>query len=646
MSLYQTLDFTGEKVMDVNEDVPFDAEIVDAPLCRIVPNEPGMGMFSLRDYQHSAVDAFFECVNRVQSALIVLATGLGKTVCFAEIALRWPEELGRVLVIAHTEELIDQAAEKIGLHLDEACGIEMGERRETRGMLYGKTAKVLVGSVQTLARDKRRGKFNPKDFGLVVIDEGHHATAKSYRDVMMYFLRNPQCRILLVTATPERGDGNALGDVAKECCIDHGLLWGIDNGWLVDVKQKTITVEGLDFSKCRTTAGDLNEKDLEAAMMGKSVTGLSQEEVEEQEAMLHRVAKPVIDEASGRPTMIFCVTCDHAERMAEVCNRYDGVRAELVTGDTEKERRKDIINRFRSGQIQILCVVAIGVEGFDARVDVVAIAKPTKAKSRYLQMLGRGTRPIPRTVDGPATPEERKVAIAASAKASMTVLDFVGVAGKHQLISAVDVLAGEYEEDVIAAAKRRLKAGKTEDVRQALAASKEAIEAAKQKKVDRDNKRREQEEEERRQRAEEAKTRKHITAEVTYSAEDVPLGKVVIPETVGVGMYRGTASDGQVKLLMKLGVKASTACGYSIQQAGAVITKMKTRQGGDWIVTFGKHMGKPLHAVPKGYLEWMSKQDNPNPQLVKNYQMMKQGGSNDSPATSGSHSDVSNEVPF
>lgn len=818
-------DFSDVETIDVRADeIPLSQPVVEeAGIGSIIASTGGQGMFTLRVYQHAIVDAFFASVNRVLTTLIVMATGLGKTVVAAEIAIRWPQTQGRVLFVAHTEELIDQAAEKIGLHLDQTCGIEMGDRREAVGSKRS-LAKVLVASVQTLAREKRRGKFNPKDFSLIIFDECfipgtlidgrpiesidvgdvvscfdhqsskivfrnvtetsrkrcnslirivaddgriivctpnhpvftlngyvradilscgemmlttekdirdadqaddsprcerkgvdvitrfgveayrarrerdgwkslsrfgaqlqnsatrgreegsgvkasrvasieilkpgsdgeferlcpkgfvynfgveehhnyfangilvhncHHSTSASYRQVAEYFLAgNPRIRIAGLTATPERSDGKALGDMYRECCADHGLIWGIENGWLVGVKQKIVEIDGLSFAACRTTAGDLNEKDLESVMMGVP-SGIELEDIQEQEAMLHKVAKPVIEEASGRPTMIFCVTCEHATKMAEVCNRYPGTTAEVVTGTTPKDRRLDIINKFRAGVIQILCVVAIGVEGFDARVDVVAIAKPTKAKNRYLQMLGRGTRPLPRTVDGYDTPEERLQRIAVSVKPFMTVMDFVGIAGKHQLISSVDVLAGEYEEDVIEAAKLRLREGNTEDVQAALEASKEEIEAKKRAKIERERLKKERDDAERMRRFQEAERRKHIQADVMFRTKEIPLERVVIPTVIGQGMYRGGASDKQVRYLMQLGIGHKSACAMNGRQAGAVISKRDGQTGPHYIMRKGKYMGQELKDIPRGYMEYFIANCAPHPECIKAYETMK-----------------------
>ena len=455
-----------------DEPAPVDP---DQELLPIVPLDHDVGMMTMRDYQQEAVDAILSELQQNRSTLLVMATGTGKTVVMAELAYRWP--VGRVLVIAHREELIDQARDKIGHHLDEQPGVEMGDRKESRsghGVLD--KSKVLVTSVQTMSRPNRMQWFNPMDFGLILTDECHHATSASYRRVYEYFHQNPQLRHVGVTATPKRADEAALGDIFQSVAYEMDIRQGIDAGWLVDVEQRMIVVEGLDFSKCRTTAGDLNQKDIAQAWgfsqksETEELTEQQREQLEHQEKMLHAVVSPVIQEAQGRPTIIFAVTKDHAEKLCEICQRHPGVTAEFVTDDTEREMRRGIISRFRAGTTQIFVNVGIATEGFDARVDVVAIARPTKSEALYRQMIGRGTRPLPGIVDRYDTPTERREAIANSVKPAMTVLDFVGASGKHSLISAVDVLGGNYTGDVIEAAKRRLReSGETKDIDELLA---------------------------------------------------------------------------------------------------------------------------------------------------------------------------------
>lgn len=603
----------------------------------------GDGYFQLRPYQSDAVDAVFEELQDNQSTLLVLPTGCGKTVAFAEMALRWPDEMGRVLIMAHRYELIDQASEKVGIHIGEATGVEMGARREQTEYGHGllDRAKVLVTSVQTMSRENRQAKFDPEHFGLLIIDEAHHAPSNSYRKVIEYYLQNPQLRIVGVTATPQRHDEAAMGDIFQTVAYEMGLFDAIQEGWLVNVEQKLVKVDGLDFSKCRTTAGDLNEKDLELQMMGGTLidrsgelTELQLEQIQQQEKMLHAVVSPTISESQGRPTIVFAVTKAHAERLTEIFCRHPGVTAEFVIDTTPPEERKAIIGRFKGGQTQILVGVGVFTEGFDSRADLIVIARPTKSKSLYQQMIGRGTRPLPGLVDRYGLPEERREAIANSAKPCMTVLDFVGASGQHSLVSAFDILGGNYTEDVIDAAKRRLAAsGESKVIDEVLAEEAQRIEeeraeaarqaeARRRKFAEDQEKRRQQEaeraEKERKQRAEEWSRREKIRADAKYRTEDVnPFAGQPIPPQVGIGMFRGGASDAQVRLLMNLGVEESKAASYTKGQAGAVISGLKSQTGPDFIMPFGKYHGAKLKQIPKSYLQWAIENMN-SPDVVKN----------------------------
>lgn len=562
----------------------------------IVPIE-GEGMFRLRDYQREACKAVFDSLNEHASTLVVMATGLGKTVLFSEVALRWPKELGRVLVIAHREELIFQAAEKIGHHTDETVSIEMGEHREQAGMM-GKS-KVLVASVQTLARPKRIAKFDPKEFGLIVIDEAHHAPASTYRQVIDHFAQNPKFRVLGVTATPKRKDNAAMGAIFQSVAYDMGIRRGIDAGWLVNIQQRYIVVEGLDFSHCKRTAGDLNEKDLSQAMMG--------DDQERAERMLHAVVAPTVKEAQGRPTLVFGVTVEHAQRLTEIFNRYPGVTAECVTGNTPSEIRKEVIGRYKAGTTQVLVGVGVFTEGFDAvETAVVAIARPTSSEALYVQMIGRGTRPLAKTVDLYATPELRKEAVANSRKPHVTVLDFVGNSGKHKLISVVDVLAGEMDADVLLAVRERL-TKETGNVDAVVSEEKEKKrQEALKRKADREAQRKAYEEQRRKER-EEWQKRAGLRAEVQYRAVDVcPFAGGDVAERAQAPV-RGGATDKQVGYLQRLGVSYSDAMQMTKAQAANAITKIHKKTGGDFVLRFGRHAGKAIKDVPVSYMEWAVK---------------------------------------
>lgn len=616
-------------------------------LATITPGPAGLGYFDLRPYQRDAVHSAFESLNEVQSTLLVLATGLGKTVCFAELALRWPQSMGRVLVMAHRTELIDQAQEKVGLHLGEPPSVEMGQRREAseHGHSVLDRAKVLVTSVQTMSKAKRQERFNPQDFGLLVIDEAHHAPSVSYRKVIEYFAQNPQLRIVGVTATPKRHDEAAMGDIFHDVSYEMGIQEGVEEGWLVPVEQKLVVVEGLDFSKCRTTAGDFNDKDLANQLLpggeidkSAELTDEQRELIVQQERMLHAIVSPTIAEAQGRPTIVFAVTKAHAERLAEIFCRHPGITAEFVVDSTPGEERKSIIGRFKSGVTQILVGVGVFTEGFDSRADLVVIARPTKSRPLYVQMVGRGTRPLNGLVDRYSTAAERREAIANSAKPCMTVLDFVGSSGKHSLISSLDILGGNYSEDVIEAAKRRMAAsGETSVVEEVLAEEAERIAEEKRKAEEvREAKRKkfiEEQEERKRLEAERAAAEKQrreaewarrekIRAEAQYRTESVnPYSGQPIPEQVGVGQFRGGSSDQQVKLLMRLGVGEEAACKYTRSQAGAVIDKLKKQTGPDFIMPFGKYHGSTLKTIPRDYLAWCQKNMS-DPEVLRNIAAM------------------------
>ena len=575
------------------------------------------GFFRPRPYQVEAVRGVFAKFVEQLTTLVVMATGLGKTVAFSHVCLCWPARLGRVLVLAHREELIDQNREKIALHINELPGVEMGDRRESReghGILD--KSKVLVSSVQSMS--KRLKHFDPDDFGLVVIDEAHHAPADSYLKIINHFQQNQRLRLLGVTATPKRADEAALGQVFKSVAYQLDIQEGIQEGWLVDIEQKYVVIQGLDFSLMKTTAGDLNEKDLQAGLLpGHEIDSrradLTEEErsiLEQQEKMLHGIVDPTVKEANGRSTLVFGVTVAHAKKLAEVFNRHPGVKAECVFGDTPKEIRKEIIGRFRGGHLQFLVGCAVFTEGFDApETAVVAVARPTKSLTLYTQIIGRGTRPLPNTIEHSGTAEARRAAIKASRKPRVTVLDFCGNSGRHKLVSSFDVLGGN--SDVLESAKSWMRDHDE---------TKTTSEAIEEEEARREKKKREAEaarvkryrEQQERQKIEDAR-RRNVIGSTTYDARDVsPFGDAVVPARE-LGTVRGGASDAQIKLLVASGIPQATAMSYSTKQAGAIIKQKKDlihkqnegKSGGEVSVDFGKHFGKTLNRLPSGYCDWI-----------------------------------------
>jgi superfamily II DNA or RNA helicase len=316
-------------------------------------------MTRLRPYQEFAKSEVFRRLASAHSTLVEMATGLGKSVLFAAVASEWE---GRVLVIAHRDELIRQAAQHLEGITSELVGVEMGRERADTSVLG---PRIVVGSIQTLARAKRRDRFPRDHFSLAVIDEGHHATAGTYREVMDHFAA---AKRLFVTATPKRADGTALGLVCDTVAYQYGIEPAIDDGWLVPVTQRVIKVEGLDFSKARTIAGDFNEADLERILT--------------EEKPLHAMCASASEEIGpDRPALWFCVSKAHAQATAGVLGRYAGAEnVRFLSGDTPREDRRRDVDGYKAGRVRHLVNCALFLEGFDApSTAAVVMSRPTKS---------------------------------------------------------------------------------------------------------------------------------------------------------------------------------------------------------------------------------------------------------------------------
>jgi len=355
----------------------------------------------LRPYQLEAVAAIRRELERVRSTLLVLATGLGKTVTFSAVARDVVGQGGRVLVLAHRTELLEQAAatlRRLGLR----AGIEQGER--SVGPL--ECCDVIVASVQTLQRS-RLHSHHQTAFKLVVIDEAHHATAASYRNVLDHLCG---ASVLGVTATPDRGDGVGLRAVFQSLAYRYELRQGIADGWLSPLEVRSVEVQSLDLSKVRTRAGELSTEDLEAALMSEGV--------------LLEVAAPLVELAAGRQTIAFCASVAQAYALAEAL-RERGVTAAAAAGSTSAEQRARVLEDYRAGRVQVLCNAMLWMEGFDdPATSCIALVRPTHSRALVAQMIGRGTRIAPD-------------------KANCLVLDFVpGRLAKVKLASPQDVLGG------------------------------------------------------------------------------------------------------------------------------------------------------------------------------------------------------------
>jgi len=499
--------------------------------------------YSLRPYQGEAKLAVFRELALHRSTLIEMATGLGKTVLFSHIAHEWP---GRVLVIAHRDELIRQAAEHIRRTIEEPVGIEMGRSRAD-DELFG--TKVTVASIQTLARAKRRSRFHPDHFSLVIIDEGHHAAAVTYREVLDYFT---SARRLFVTATPLRADKVGMECVCESVAYRYGIEPAIDDGWLVPVRQTVVKVEGLDFSKARTLAQDFNQADLEKILT--------------EEKPLHAMVSSAYELIGNEQALWFCASVAHAKATAGVLSRYcNESDVKFLSGDTPMEDRRAAVDAYKEGRVRHLLNCALFLEGFDApTTSAIVMGRPTKSLSLYMQVLGRGTRPLPGIVDNVHTPAGRREAIALSAKPNMTVIDFAGNAGKHKIVQAADVLGGKHEPPVRQYAKDTMEdEGKPVDLESALTRAEAELALL----------------------AEEDSRRKVITAKASYQAYDVsPFVKQHASNTPkGPKQAIELCSPKQAGLVCHLARKAgeewtfADASNLTTKQVSGVIAKLKAK---------------------------------------------------------------------
>lgn len=472
---------------------------------------------ALRPYQIEGVEAIERCLfeEHHKRTLAVLATGLGKTMIFSEVARREVAKGHRVLVVAHRTELLEQAAAKLG-----ALGLDVG-LEQARNFAGGHS--VVVASVQTL-RGKRLRRWSPDHFSLVIIDEAHHAAALSYRQILDRFRES---RVLGVTATPDRGDGKGLSALFGSVAYRMEIRDGIKGGWLAPVTATRVMVDGLDLSAVRITAGDFNQGELDLAMRAPEA--------------VHGVAEPVVKLSGGRKTLLFSVTVEHARALANAINELAPNTATALDGTSSREYRSDVLRRYKAGEIRVLVNCALFTEGFDApETSCVAIARPTKSRALYTQMVGRGTRIAP-------------------GKSDCLVIDFAGVAGRHSLVGPHDALAGEE----LGEAERRaievaMGGGGAKNVLMLIDDAKESVAAAEAA-------------------AEAARKERENRKPIQWSTLDVQLFG---DESAGPEQWRGVPpTDGQIAYLERKGIDLRNIPDKA--RASAMIEGLRQRQTGD-----------------------------------------------------------------
>ena len=353
----------------------------------------------------------------------------------------------------------------------------------------------------------------------VLVHNCHHSIADSWTKVIDHYAANLDCKILGVTATPDRADGEMLGKIFQSVADTYSLTDAVDDGYLVPVRPWSIEIEGLDFSKIHTLAGDFNQGELEEAMMFEEpLHGVAHAMIEIACGLPQDTLRPMLDDPDRRTKLgailagripkkclIFCVSVAHAERMAEIIERWIPDSAVVVSGKLADDDRAAYLKLFADGKRRFLVNCMIATEGFDEpSIEMVVMARPTKSRSLYAQMLGRGTRPaenIAHRLGELATAEERTSMIAQSDKAFLGILDFVGNSGRHELVTAVDIFGEGYEDDEISRAKEIAADGETSTM-DALEESREELE---QKRREAEQRRKDMEERRRRQAMESAR---------------------------------------------------------------------------------------------------------------------------------------------
>jgi superfamily II DNA or RNA helicase len=364
--------------------------------------------------------------------LAVLATGLGKTWIFGAIARMWP---GNVLVLAHRSELVEQARARLAAMTGEVVEVEQGD------LLASRKARIVVASVDTIKQKHRLERFGKDHFGLIVTDEAHHYTAKSYMRPLEFF----DAKILGVTATPDRGDEQSLGKVFDSVAYCFDILQGIDAGYLVPIRGRQVELGEIQLDGLAKVAGDLAKGQLDEVMV-RAVEGI-----------VHKT----LELEPGRQGIAFFPGVKSAAYAAERFNALLPGSAVFLSADTPPDERKSAADGFRSGNFRYLCNCMIATEGFDApSCDLIIQGRPTLSRALYAQMVGRGTRVLPGVVDaldGQTEAEARRSAIASSSKPDCMVLDFVGNATKHALMTPEDLLGGDYSEAEVEEAKRKAK---------------------------------------------------------------------------------------------------------------------------------------------------------------------------------------------
>lgn len=354
----------------------------------------------LRPYQEAARQAILgQWDSGIKKTLMVLPTGCGKTVVFSKVAEDRVRLGERVLILAHRGELLEQAADKLYQSTGLMCATEKAE--ET---CLGSWYRVVVGSVQSLQRENRLSQFDPHYFDNIIVDEAHHCLSDGYQRVLNYF---GDANVLGVTATPDRGDMQNLGQYFDSLAYEYTLPKAIKEGYLSPIKALTIPLQ-LDLSNVGTQNGDFKASDLGTAL----------------DPYLYQIADEMLKNCADRKTVVFLPLVKTSQKFRDILNEK-GFHAAEVNGNSSD--RAEILADFDAGKYNVLCNSMLLTEGWDCpSVDCIVVLRPTKVRSLYSQMVGRGTR-------------------LHSGKTDLLLLDFLWHTERHELCHPANLIC-ESEE--------------------------------------------------------------------------------------------------------------------------------------------------------------------------------------------------------
>ena len=447
----------------------------------------------LRPYQQQARDRIHaEWDAGHARTLLVLPTGTGKTIVFASVAADQVRAGDRVLILAHRGELLEQAADKLQRSTGLVSAVEKAE-----STCLDSWFRVVVGSVQTLQRTARLERFPQDYFGTIIIDEAHHAITDGYRRILDYF---SGAKVLGVTATPDRGDMRNLGEVFDSLAFEYKLTDAIKEGYLCRIMAQTIPLQ-LDITSVTMSGGDYAVGDLGTAL----------------DPYLEQIAAEMARRCKSRKTVVFLPLIKTSQKFRDLLNTY-GFRAAEVNGQSDD--RRQVLADFDAGKYNVLCNSMLLTEGWDCpSVDCVVVLRPTKVRSLYSQMVGRGTRLSP-------------------GKTDLLLLDFLWMTDKHELCRPADLVC---EDRTVARqmTEHLAETGCPEDIEEAAAQAREDVVAQREEALAK------QLEEQRRKKA---KLVDPLQYEMSIQAEDLA---GYVP---AFGWEAGPPSEKQTAALEKLGI--------------------------------------------------------------------------------------------